>query len=216
MYGRALKGLNFENKPIWVTETGYPGIETEEPPDDILLANDVTYFSEGRQEEYIETALKSAVNNGVSGFFYYSLVTQDDFPNNIPEPMRFSGMIRRETDVYKPALQTYADLFKSLLYVPTGIDNGSEILIENASLHQNYPNPFNPSTVINYQIPVNSIVQLELFNIQGKLVETLFSGRQEAGDHKIEWNAGHLASGVYYYRLRAGNFSDIKKMILIK
>jgi hypothetical protein len=47
-------------------------------------------------------------------------------------------------------------------------------------------------------------------------VETIYSGRQEAGNHKIEWNAGHLASGVYFYRLKAGNFTDMKKMILLK
>jgi hypothetical protein len=213
---RALIGLKQEGKQVWLTETGYPGILIEDPPDNIKLADDFAFFSEGRQEEYIETALKSAVDNGVSGFFYYSLVTQDDFPNGIPEPMRFSGMVRRETDIYKPSLQTYADLYKSLLNIPTAVDGEIEILPEKASLHQNYPNPFNPTTIISYRLPVSSYVRLELFDVQGQLVETIESGRQEAGIHKIEWTASHLASGIYFYRLKAGKFTDLKKMILLK
>lgn len=214
---RALNGLGHEEKPVWLTETGYPGIEIADPPDNINLADDGVYFSENRQNEYVETALKSAVDNGVSGFFYYSLVTQEDRPGGITIPMRFSGMVRRDTDVYKPALQTFADLYEQLLIIdPTAINDEILIFPEKASLHQNYPNPFNPKTVISYQLPVSSSVRLHLFNIQGQLVETIYSGRQEAGNHKIEWNAGHLASGVYFYRLKAGNFTDIKKMILLK
>ena len=84
------------------------------------------------------------------------------------------------------------------------------------SLAQNFPNPFNPTTIISYRLPVSSYVRLELFNVQGQLVETIESGRQEAGIHKIEWTASHLASGIYFYRLKAGNFTDLKKMILLK
>jgi hypothetical protein len=63
---------------------------------------------------------------------------------------------------------------------------------------------------------VNSTLQIEIFNLQGQLIETLFSGRQESGSYEVEWNASHLASGVYYYRLKTENFLDVKKMILIK
>jgi len=213
---RALKGLGHEEIPVWLTETGYPGIEIEDPPDGIILAEDVIYFSESRQKEYIETAIKSAVDNGVNGFFYYSLVTQDDFTDGIPEPMRFFGMVRRETDVYKPALKAYADLYKSLLIEPTGIDGGIETLPKNASLHQNYPNPFNPTTIINYELQITNDVEINIYNLLGEKVATLVSEIQNAGNYQVEWNAGHLASGVYFYRLKAGNFTDIKKMILLK
>jgi len=214
---RALKGLEYAEKPVWVTETGYPGVEPLDPSEGITLAEDVAYFSEGRQKEYIETTLRSAVENGVNGFFYYSLVTQEDDPDVIPEPMRYSGMVRRDTDFHKPALKAYADLFAKLLNIPNAIDDKSGIITEKAQLHQNYPNPFNPSTVISYQLSVNSSVQLQLYNVQGQLVEILYSGRQEAGVHKIEWNAGRFASGVYYYRLSTdAGFVQTRKLVLIK
>ena len=213
---RALKGLGHEEIPVWLTETGYPGIEIVDPPEDILLANDIAYFSESKQEEYVLTALKSAVENGVNGFFYYSLVTQDDFPGGIPQPMRYSGMIRRDTDAYKPALQTYSDLYKSLLAEPAGIDDVSDFLPQHVSLYQNYPNPFNPATVINYQLPASVPVELIIYNLQGRKVATLVSEKQNAGHHWVEWNASGFASGIYFYQLKAENFLDIKKMILIK
>jgi len=214
---RALIGLGQSEKTVWLTETGYPGIEIEDPPDDIMLAEDVTFFSESRQNEYVDEALTSAVEKGVSGFFYYSLVTQEDFAGDLPVPMRFSGMIRRD-DTYKPALQTYADLYEQFLVIENPVAIGDDILIspKKASLYQNYPNPFNPKTVIRYTLPVNSIITLHIFDVQGKLIDTIFSGKQQAGDHKIEWNASHMASGIYYVQLKTENFSDIKKMILIK
>jgi hypothetical protein len=214
---RALIGLKQEGKPVWLTETGYPGIMIEDPPDSIKLIDDFVFFSEGRQEEYIETALQSAVDNGVSGFFYYSLVTQDDFPGGIPEPMRFSGMVRRETDIYKPALQTYADLYeKFLISDPTATNDESLIVPEKASLHQNYPNPFNPTTIINYELRITNYVDLSIYNLLGQKVTVLVSERQSAGRYQVEWDATQFAGGIYFYRLKAGSFSDIKKMVLIK
>lgn len=89
-------------------------------------------------------------------------------------------------------------------------------------LAQNYPNPFNPSTVIRYQLPMTSDVKLEIFDILGKKVATLVSGRQEAGTYAYSWNAGSsVASGIYFYRLQAGangasSFVETKKMMLVK
>jgi hypothetical protein len=211
---RALKGLGYEEKPVWLTETGYPGILPLDPDDGIMLAEDVLYFSESRQKEYVETALRTAVKNGVSGFFYYSLVTQDDNPL---EPMRYSGLVRRETDVHKPALQAYADLYKQFLVTdPTAINNEIAILPEKPSLHQNYPNPFNPKTIINYELPITNEVELSVYNLLGQKVVTLISEKQNAGRYQAEWDADGFAGGVYFYRLKAGDFSDIKKMVLIK
>ncbi len=83
-------------------------------------------------------------------------------------------------------------------------------------LEQNYPNPFNPSTVISYNLPKASNVTLEIFNILGQKVATLVQGFKHAGAYKAEWNAGNLASGFYFYRLKAGVFVKTKKMILLK
>ncbi|MFQ3598505.1 MAG: T9SS type A sorting domain-containing protein [Chloroherpetonaceae bacterium] len=83
-------------------------------------------------------------------------------------------------------------------------------------LAQNYPNPFNPSTTISYQLPVTSDVKLEIFDILGKKVATLVNGRQAAGAYTYTWNASTSASGIYFYRLQAGNFVETKKMMLVK
>ncbi|MCS6988881.1 MAG: T9SS type A sorting domain-containing protein [Chloroherpetonaceae bacterium] len=83
-------------------------------------------------------------------------------------------------------------------------------------LEQNYPNPFNPSTTIAYQLPVASDVKLEVFDMLGKKVATLVSGRQEAGAHSANFNASALSSGIYFYRLQAGGFAETKKMTLAK
>ena len=84
------------------------------------------------------------------------------------------------------------------------------------ALEQNYPNPFNPSTVISYQLPVNGDVQLAIYNIAGQLIETLVSDAQDAGYYSIEWNGSGCASGVYFYQLNAGTFSETNKMVLMK
>jgi hypothetical protein len=83
-------------------------------------------------------------------------------------------------------------------------------------LEQNYPNPFNPSTSIRYSIPFSSQVTLKIYNILGQEVETLFNGQHAAGTFHVEFNASRLATGVYFYELRAGDYRDIKKMLLLK
>jgi hypothetical protein len=83
-------------------------------------------------------------------------------------------------------------------------------------LAQNYPNPFNPTTTIRYQIPTAETVSLKVYDVLGKEVATLVSGRQEAGSYAVEFNAAGLSSGVYFYRLQAGGFVETKKMMLVK
>jgi hypothetical protein len=84
------------------------------------------------------------------------------------------------------------------------------------SLMQNYPNPFNPTTTINYDLPNQSNVNLKIYNIVGEEVATLINEEQNAGRYQIQWDASRLASGIYFYKLRAGSFVETKKMILIK
>jgi len=83
-------------------------------------------------------------------------------------------------------------------------------------LNQNYPNPFNPSTTISYTIPNESQVNLIVYDIMGRKVAELVSGKQSAGGHVIEFDASSLASGTYFYKLTAGEFISVKKMVLLK
>ncbi len=83
-------------------------------------------------------------------------------------------------------------------------------------LEQNYPNPFNPATTIKYSIPEMSKVSLTLFNLLGEEVTTLVNEEKSAGNYTVEFNAANLPSGVYFYRIQAGNFVETKKMVLMK
>jgi hypothetical protein len=100
---------------------------------------------------------------------------------------------------------------------PTGIDEYSSFVTPNVfELHQNYPNPFNPTTTINYSIPVKSNIVLKVYNTLGAELLVLVNGEKEVGTHQINFDATGLPSGIYFYRLQAGDFIEIKKMVLMK
>jgi hypothetical protein len=84
------------------------------------------------------------------------------------------------------------------------------------SLAQNYPNPFNPSTQIGYSIPKESFVSLKVYNLMGQEVASLVSNQQSAGSYSIPFDASHLSSGVYMYRLQAGSSVEVKRMMFVK
>ena len=86
----------------------------------------------------------------------------------------------------------------------------------NYSLSQNYPNPFNPSTVISFNVPTSGNVKLAVYNILGQEVSTIVNGYKEAGTYNVSFNAKNLNSGVYFYKLEAGSFSQTMKMMLTK
>jgi hypothetical protein len=97
-----------------------------------------------------------------------------------------------------------------------GITNNYQGVINNYVLLQNFPNPFNPSTNIPFDLPQAEHVKLEIFTIAGQKVETLLNKKMKAGNHEVEFNAQNLSSGIYFYRIEAGEFQDVKKMILIR
>jgi hypothetical protein len=85
------------------------------------------------------------------------------------------------------------------------------------ALAQNYPNPFNPKTVIRYQLPVQTRVTLRVYNVIGEIISTLVGDDvQEPGYKEVEWDATSQPSGVYFYKLAAGNFVRVKKLLLLR
>ena len=84
------------------------------------------------------------------------------------------------------------------------------------ALHQNYPNPFNPATTIQFNLPYESPVTMKIFNLMGQEVATLIDRNMTAGMHHVEFDASDLPSGIYFYRIKAGDFADMKKMVLLK
>jgi len=83
-------------------------------------------------------------------------------------------------------------------------------------LEQNYPNPFNPATTISYTLPIAGNVTLKVFDITGKEVRMLDNGYKAAGKYSVTFNASDLASGMYIYRIQTSNFSEVRKMLLMK
>ncbi len=98
---------------------------------------------------------------------------------------------------------------------PTSIDSDNDIPKEYA-LDQNYPNPFNPSSMIRYSIPKSGHVKLQVYDVLGKEVATLVNEVKAVGHYNVVFNADHLASGVYYYRIKSNNFENTKKLILLR
>ena len=98
----------------------------------------------------------------------------------------------------------------------TDVSDEQEIIPTVYKLNQNYPNPFNPSTVISWQLPVSGQVSLKIYDILGNEVATLVNENKEAGYYEVQFDGSQLASGMYIYRLTAGNYISTKKMLMIK
>ena len=113
------------------------------------------------------------------------------------------------------------NFYLTSLYV--GIKNVGGVIPERFNLLQNYPNPFNPVTKIKFEIPqnvvslgINKLINLKVFDILGKEITTLINEQLQPGVYEVEFNGSNLPSGVYFYRLLAGDYMSVKKMILIK
>ncbi len=99
----------------------------------------------------------------------------------------------------------YSDVIEATVSLP-----------KNFELNQNYPNPFNPATTIMFQLPQDSRVTLKVYNMLGQEIATLINQDMTAGYQSVSFDASRLSSGTYIYRLEAGNFVKIKKMMLLK
>jgi len=143
------------------------------------------------EEPLASTSSTSYVDDDVEATTYYYRISAVDFNGNEGD---FSDEVSAQI---------------------TGLED-AEGIVTSFALEQNYPNPFNPVTMINYQLPMTNEVDLSIYNVRGQKVATLVSEMQAAGHYQVEWNAVGFSSSTYYYVLQAGEFREIRKMILLR
>ncbi len=144
-------------------------------------------------------------DEGIPGGDNSSVTTLPDLTYNGLDGTLYNFALTGDTSNWVASGAPISDIHDLQLHYPTI-----------CQLAQNYPNPFNPITVISWQLPVSSRVDLFIYNILGQKVSTLLSEKKDAGKHSIEWDASDFSSGIYFYRIQAGDFVQTKRMLLIK
>lgn len=137
-----------------------------------------------------------------------------------------AGCAAGDYEVYMEVQDVYGKIGYDVTRVqlsPSEADEqeGEKVSVDRFALNQNYPNPFNLCTEISFQLPVQTRVSLKIYNTKGQLVRSLIHGNKESGVYSVNWDGrdeggNEVASGIYFYKLIAGNFSSIRKMVLIK
>jgi hypothetical protein len=108
------------------------------------------------------------------------------------------------------------ETYTAIIDLATEINPISGSIPDKFELSQNYPNPFNPITNIKYQIIENGFVNLKIYDIVGREIATLVNKNQTAGTYETKFDASNISSGVYFYKLTSGSFSDVKKLVVVK
>jgi Secretion system C-terminal sorting domain len=171
----------------------------------------------------IEAYLARSTDGGLS--FTNELLSSQPSPTQIPgSNVRFGDYIC--VDYYKNRIVPVwtderaggfnMEIYTAVINDLIGIKQISGIVPDNYKLYQNYPNPFNPTTNIKFDIPKSSLVKVVVYDILGREVKTLVNEFKNAGSYKLDFDASNISSGTYFYRIEAGDFVEIKKMVLIK
>ncbi|MBN2425884.1 MAG: T9SS type A sorting domain-containing protein [Calditrichaceae bacterium] len=113
-------------------------------------------------------------------------------------------------------IEGVTEYYLEITYSGPSAINTMPVIPKEFSVKQNYPNPFNPSTTFEFDLPEKNMVTLEVYSLTGEKVATVLDGQISAGTHRILWNAGHLPSGMYFYRLNTENQTVTKKLLLVK
>ncbi len=130
--------------------------------------------------------------------------------NNVEEGQTYTYRIQAYKDSILSAFSNEASL------LVTSVEQDGSGIPAQYSISQNYPNPFNPTTTIKFGLPQSGLTKLIIYDIQGRVVQTLINKEMSAGFHTITFDASKLSNGVYFYRIQAGNFNETKKLILLK
>jgi hypothetical protein len=178
------------------------------------LANDI---ANGRDSRYLLSYGPFEMAAGEELSFAVGYICGEDFhtdPNGF-NPEHPEWTVYNYDDFASTALWVQ-HLYDSLFVPELHVEDVQEWLPREFKLAQNYPNPFNAQTVIDYELPEGCDVTVEVFNLVGQKVSTLVSGMQQAGRRSVVWEAADNPSGIYFYRLTAGDFTEARKMMLLK
>jgi hypothetical protein len=231
--------LHYELRFHWSTDAGQSWFITSQPSDTssgnrlypslhVLKENEaqnvtLAYRYEGTSPRQIRNIYKSngQINPSVWMAPYSGI--NDYSPHHTPHQKAYT--LRGTDNSVRSAVLYVRDILNDLYFDASAFtaveDEAQNRTIDGFSLDQNYPNPFNPSTRIEFEIPENGWVSLEIYNIMGQKVRQLLTDYLERGLHRITWdgkddNGEALANGVYFYRLQASDITETKKMILLK
>jgi hypothetical protein len=162
----------------------------------------------GGTDRSTKTLKKTFALNDSSG---YTTTWSNHYTTSVELPnTKFGSITHLSDDVVEKATVTLQNTN------PSNAVSNSQPVVRSFSLQQNYPNPFNPSTMISFSIPSKGFVSLKVFDLLGREVVIIISEEMSAGNHTQQWNAKDLSSGVYFYRLQAGSFSETKKLVLLR
>ncbi len=195
--------------PVAIESVGYDFLRSEFTADRNLNDNAGTYAQKPAADDYLHQAADSSQwAEGIKydpdndSSYFASLGVHEHWNNEIDK--EYSRNLETGDGIELVKVMNITSVEKDPT-MPVGF-----------SLSQNYPNPFNPSTKIKYSIPNNSKVMIKVYDIAGKEIETIENSDRAAGTYTLSFNASHLASGVYFYKLIADNYTATKKFILLK
>jgi hypothetical protein len=162
--------------------------------------------------------VRKILQTDVSGNYLFAGLSQGLYTITQMVPDGWTQTLPADGQPYNITLANNADR--------VGVDFGNEDVVtavkehagnpDEYELYQNYPNPFNPSTRVSFNLPKDGYVTLKVYNVLGIEVASLFEGRMSAGMHSVAWDAQDVPSGIYVYRLTAGSFTAVRKMVLMK
>ena len=197
----------------------------------IVLASDRVHFADrydfapyGEYEGFLDNAGERIVLINVSGDTVISIRYNDKDPWPVTADGEGYSLVPKDPNPRTNQNDPANWQVSHNIHGSPGKDDEAITIVESKldrmpnrfQLDQNYPNPFNPTTKISYLIPKSDFVTLKIYDILGREIQTLVNEYQKANRYSVDFNANGLASGVYFYRIKAGGFSEVKKLIIIK
>ncbi len=155
------------------------------------------------------------INEGVKWYVHSFYFSKSGVLEDMTSPVSGTNVVN---DARGDVIFSFIDILQGQIFVesPTFIEESNESTQPKFYLHQNYPNPFNPSTTIAYSISHRSHVTLTIYNTLGQQIATLVDSEINSGQYEVTFDGSHLASGIYFYRLQVGTFTQIKKLVLLR